>query len=1102
MSRRGVLRARSRAAGEKRASRAKESPPAATMGASMSQESDSLAAGPPAEVLGATASFEAAVEAVRGPARRFARRLVGATDGEDVASAAVLAVCERFRGGAPPRRPTSFALSVVWNKAADLRRRRPAASFAEVEGREGPPVQAPDPSRAAEMRDWLEAGLRRLAADDRAVLHLRYVEDLDYAEIAKVLGASVGAVGRRLHEARRRLARALDASEGDARIPAAFLPLLRAGDAAGAAPVWTTGIGAAAVVGLGSVLMSKLVAVAALVAALVVVWTRFGGGPTPAPVSANAPSAASAGLESASTTRKGETDAVEGPVVARTPFEPVASAVQGKVWGRVFDARGAPRAGAKVVVAARLVAARFSTSEGAPSGATTGVSDAVGAFEIVAPKEGASFDVLVEVDGGAPACVEGLTAATCPWRIVVEDPLTLTGYVRDASDAAVAGAEVSVRAPLGRAWWRTTTRTLADGSYRLDAPGGVRTRLFVAAEGYAPQQREIDGAGGGERREDVWLARGAVVRGVVLAAGPEGAPIADAEVVLWTSEGGAGISRVHGVPRRNVEGGRILARTRSDAGGKFVFEHVPVRAGGARFAAYGVGGRMGGVVATASGKAAAGRVVPLREKDGDVVEVVVVLPPAATVKGRIVDTLGRPVRGVRVSAGERATVGRDDLLVPGETGPFGGWAVVDEDGRFDLPFAPAAPDGSEQETTLNLCGCDVGLGNQVARANLRAGATTDVGDVVFGPALRRVSGAVVNEAGEPVPGAVVAPEAPATGRAVEADVDGRFEVDVAAPPAPSPSVDPAGPASPPFRPRLGAFAAGVGRGAAEVPAEGDVRIALTPEGSRSPRLPAPSSGPILFLLRCEETTGEPFRNGVAVTPRAPEGAQTIPVVEPNGPGRFLVRGRIEGPCVLDVAAAGRLRERVRIDPHDGEPREIVVRLRRGGTVAGRLTVAGDGTPRRALVVARRLDGVEAGASEAAPGVVGSDGRYRIEALASGAWSVAAHAWGGEKLAALPVRVEIVEGVAEIVRDLRLDPAAELVVSFGEAPRPADEGAATNRLRVVGGSGDVYVDVVLGDEKTTTLLLPPGNYAAQRVVGGRVLAQVDVTAPGTAVLPMR
>ena len=68
------------------------------------------------------------------------------------------------------------------------------------------------PERAAErqqLRAALDAAIDRLRPEYRRVVVLRYKEDLDYAEIAEVMGVPLGTVKTFLHRARQALAHEL-----------------------------------------------------------------------------------------------------------------------------------------------------------------------------------------------------------------------------------------------------------------------------------------------------------------------------------------------------------------------------------------------------------------------------------------------------------------------------------------------------------------------------------------------------------------------------------------------------------------------------------------------------------------------------------------------------------------------------------------------------------------------------------------------------------------------------------------------------------------------------------------------------------------------------
>jgi RNA polymerase sigma-70 factor (sigma-E family) len=111
--------------------------------------------------------------------------------------------------------PRSYARAVLANEVATWWRRRSSSEL---------PVEAwPQSISSAGVEDQIvDADLMRralstLPARQRAVVVLRYYEDLTGAEIAAVLGISEGAVKSHAHRALRALEAALTASAGNER---------------------------------------------------------------------------------------------------------------------------------------------------------------------------------------------------------------------------------------------------------------------------------------------------------------------------------------------------------------------------------------------------------------------------------------------------------------------------------------------------------------------------------------------------------------------------------------------------------------------------------------------------------------------------------------------------------------------------------------------------------------------------------------------------------------------------------------------------------------------------------------------------------------------
>lgn len=164
---------------------------------------------------GDLAAFNNLVERYQGPVYNLCFRMLGAREAaEDATQEAFISSyrnLKRFRGEA--FRPWLFRIAA--NACYDeMRRRRskPALSLDEPRGegelRMDVPAKSESPEERAERLELQEALRDALAAlphDQRLAVILRDLQGLDYAEIAEVTGASLGAVKSRLNRARRRL---------------------------------------------------------------------------------------------------------------------------------------------------------------------------------------------------------------------------------------------------------------------------------------------------------------------------------------------------------------------------------------------------------------------------------------------------------------------------------------------------------------------------------------------------------------------------------------------------------------------------------------------------------------------------------------------------------------------------------------------------------------------------------------------------------------------------------------------------------------------------------------------------------------------------------
>ncbi|HZB51782.1 MAG TPA: SigE family RNA polymerase sigma factor [Mycobacteriales bacterium] len=121
---------------------------------------------------------------------------------EDLVQTALLKTYRHWRTVRDAEHPEAYVRRMLVNQQLSWWRRRRVAES----GRPLPDRAGPDRPSAVEDRDELWRALRQLPPRTRAVLVLRYWEDLPEAEVADILGCSVGSVksqaSRGLHRLR------------------------------------------------------------------------------------------------------------------------------------------------------------------------------------------------------------------------------------------------------------------------------------------------------------------------------------------------------------------------------------------------------------------------------------------------------------------------------------------------------------------------------------------------------------------------------------------------------------------------------------------------------------------------------------------------------------------------------------------------------------------------------------------------------------------------------------------------------------------------------------------------------------------------------------
>ena len=157
---------------------------------------------------GDSEAFRLLVEAYQTQVYRLALRMCGEAAADDVTQEAFLAAWRalpEFRGTC---RFSTWLYRLTTNAAIDcLRREKRHRDTDDLEG-----VELPDsgdtPQELAERSETqtaVRAALSTLSEEHRQVLLLRYMQELDYSEIAAALAVSEGTVKSRINRAKARL---------------------------------------------------------------------------------------------------------------------------------------------------------------------------------------------------------------------------------------------------------------------------------------------------------------------------------------------------------------------------------------------------------------------------------------------------------------------------------------------------------------------------------------------------------------------------------------------------------------------------------------------------------------------------------------------------------------------------------------------------------------------------------------------------------------------------------------------------------------------------------------------------------------------------------
>ncbi|MEM6796382.1 MAG: RNA polymerase sigma factor [Acidobacteriota bacterium] len=160
--------------------------------------------------LGSRDAFRSLFESYQPRLLYYLRRRLGPAEAEDVLQEVWMTVLQKITRLQNPRAFKAWIYRIAHHRAISSRRRqRDELSLdALPEGLDPTPARAVDEAEQAFAGFPLEEVLRQLdllAPSHREVLTLRFLEELSYAEIAEVLGRSLGTVRSRLHYAKKTL---------------------------------------------------------------------------------------------------------------------------------------------------------------------------------------------------------------------------------------------------------------------------------------------------------------------------------------------------------------------------------------------------------------------------------------------------------------------------------------------------------------------------------------------------------------------------------------------------------------------------------------------------------------------------------------------------------------------------------------------------------------------------------------------------------------------------------------------------------------------------------------------------------------------------------
>ncbi len=156
-------------------------------------------------LAGQTDDFRALVDRHQQPIFRFASELLGnREEAEDVTQDAFLAAFANLSGYDSSRAVFStWLFTIARNRCINLLKQSRPFAFNELDSIAD--VTSADPIVSQELSQQLDRALASLPVEQRSAFVLAEIEELPYAEIARIERTSLGTVKSRIHRAKQRL---------------------------------------------------------------------------------------------------------------------------------------------------------------------------------------------------------------------------------------------------------------------------------------------------------------------------------------------------------------------------------------------------------------------------------------------------------------------------------------------------------------------------------------------------------------------------------------------------------------------------------------------------------------------------------------------------------------------------------------------------------------------------------------------------------------------------------------------------------------------------------------------------------------------------------